>query len=97
MAFAFADVRDRTLKVMDSPDGRERVLIVQRSDGAFSYRRQWFSAKDNDHPDGPIPPVYAEEEWGPPGPCCGIFDSADTAEREAASRVPWLLMPGNPS
>jgi hypothetical protein len=60
---------------LESPDGTERVLIMQRPDGAFTYRRQWR---------------FEEGRWSSPGPDCGIYDSIDTAEREARQRIPWL-------
>ena len=81
------------IKTFESPDGRERVLISRRPDGAYTYRRQWQSAAlPNDHPDSPLAPTSEGLEgiWGPPGPDCGIYDSADTAETEAWRCVPWL-------
>jgi hypothetical protein len=68
--------------ILESPDGTERVLILKRPDGAFTYRRQWLSEKPR--------PVDGEEKWSQPGPDCGIYDAADTAETEARQRVPWL-------
>ncbi|HET7594454.1 MAG TPA: hypothetical protein VFK49_03315 [Stellaceae bacterium] len=68
---------ERVLKVIASPEGDHRVLIVQREDRAYSYRRQHLV----DGPEG--------KEWGAPGPYCGIYDSAETAEREAIARVDW--------
>jgi hypothetical protein len=82
-----------TVKTFESSDGRERVLISRRPDGTYTYRRLWLSAEQpNNDPDSAI--VDASEErdgtWGTPGPDCGIYDSADTAETEARQRVPWL-------
>jgi hypothetical protein len=82
-----------TVKTLESFDRRERVLIARRPDGNYTYRRQWLSAAlPNTDPDSPIIDVSQELEmtWGPPGPDCGIYDSADTAENEARQRVPWL-------
>jgi hypothetical protein len=82
-----------TVKTFESFDGRERVLISRRPEGNYTYRRQWLSAAlPNDDPDSPIVNAGQEREmpWGPPGPDCGIYDSADTAENEARQRVPWL-------
>jgi hypothetical protein len=83
-----------TVKTLESLDRRERVLISRRPDGTYTYQRQWLSAAlPNDDPDSPIV-IDASRElemaWGPPGPDCGIYDSADTAENEARQRVPWL-------
>jgi len=86
-------VTDVVLTTHESPDARERVLIVRRPDGLCSYLRQWRSLVMNDDPDSPIfdrggaPP---EGEWGLPGPYCGVYDTPETAEAEAMGRVPWL-------
>lgn len=82
-----------TVKTLESVDHRERVLISRRPDGTYTYQRQWPSASlPNDDPDSPI--ILAGEklegEWGPPGPDCGIYDTAETAENEARGLVPWL-------
>ena len=69
--------------ILESPDGAERVLILQRQDGAFTYRRQWRSETSQ-------PVSDDEENWSAPGPDCGIYDALDTAESEARQRVPWL-------
>jgi hypothetical protein len=45
----------------ESPDGSERVVVRQRADGAWTYRRQ----------------LRSDDEWGPQGPDCGIYDSAE--------------------
>jgi hypothetical protein len=82
-----------TVKTLESSDGRERVLISRRPDGTYTYQRQWRSAAlPNRDPDNPIVRANEEREgaWGPLGPDCGIYDSADTAETEARQRVPWL-------
>jgi hypothetical protein len=71
------------LKYLESPNGDERVLILQRSDRCYSYRRQWRSVASR-------ATSADEDEWQTPGPDCGIYDSADTAETEARQRVPWL-------
>jgi len=65
------------LRATTSPDRDHRVLIVQRGDGSYSYRRQWLV----DTPEG--------KRWGAPGPDAGIYDSVETAEREAVARVCW--------
>jgi hypothetical protein len=68
---------ERVLKAITSPDGEHRVLIVQREDRDYSYRRQWLV----EAPEG--------KEWGAPGPYCGVYDSVETAEREAIVRIAW--------
>ena len=83
---------DHLLTTFTSPDGKERVLIVQRPDTTYSYRRQWQSAPVNNDPDSPIfePDSGASDQWGLPGPYCGIYDSEHTAEQEAFGRISWL-------
>ena len=56
------------------PDRMHRVIIVQREDGRFTYRRQ----------------DKVEGEWEPATIDAGIYDSADSAETEARLREPWL-------
>ena len=34
---------DRVLAILTSKASTERVLVVQRADGAYSFRRQWLS------------------------------------------------------
>ena len=87
-----------TVKTLESSDGSELVLISLRRDGTYTYRRQWLSAvRPNSDPDSPIIDASEEREvaWGMPGPDCGIYDSADTAETEARQRVPWLRQQSN--
>jgi hypothetical protein len=61
----------RTLKMLAGKDASKRVLIVQRVDGAFTYRHE----------------VLVADGEASVGPDCGIYDSAETAEAEARSRV----------
>jgi hypothetical protein len=68
------------LRILESPDNQERVVIVRRLDGTFTYRRQWRSEFSDD----------ADGGWGPLGPDCGIYDSEETAEIEAQQRIEWL-------
>jgi hypothetical protein len=83
---------DTILKTLTSPDGRERVLIVRRTDGAFAYRMQFREdLRFKNWGDHPWPDGFDREfGWNPPGPCCGIYDSAETAGWEALCRVEWV-------
>ncbi|WP_447757904.1 hypothetical protein [Sphingopyxis fribergensis] len=54
--------------------GSERIVILQRDDGNFTYCLQ----------------LWEVDDWGQMGPDCGIYDSALTAETEAMIRVSWL-------
>ena len=53
---------------------KSRVLIVRRADGVFTYRKQWSEGSS----------------WGTAGPDIGVYDTAETAEKEARSSVWWL-------
>ena len=81
------------VRTFESSDARERVVISRRPDGTYTYRRQWLSVARPTDPDSPIINTNNDpkEAWGPLGPDCGIYDSADTAESEARHRVPWLM------
>jgi hypothetical protein len=83
---------DHILSTSTSPDGQTRVLIVRRSDGAFSYRIQGReNPRYKNWGDSPWPDGFEREAgWNPPGPCCGIYDTAETAAWEALCRVEWL-------
>jgi hypothetical protein len=70
--------------ILEQADGKERLLIVRRLDGAFTYRRQWRNLQ------ALCSEEASDNAWGPAGPDCGIYDSAETAETEARQRVPWL-------
>lgn len=64
------------------PDERERVLVIRRSDGLFTYRTQGTDRQG---------------QWGSPGLPCGLYDSPETAADEARSRIWWLrAMTDNP-
>lgn len=54
--------------------GSERIVVLQRDDGNFTYCLQSWNVDD----------------WGMVGPDCGIYDSALTAETEAMLQVSWL-------
>ena len=57
--------------------GNNRVHILRRSDGAYTYRHQ-FREKG---------------EWGALGPVAGFYDSLETAEAEIRARVWWMREP----
>lgn len=67
-------MREETIKEIPDASGHRRVLIVRRSDGRFTYRRQ----------------EKGDDGWGPPTIDAGVYDSVDTAEMEARQRVLWL-------
>ncbi len=63
-------MNDRIVELIDRADGRERVLIVQRGYGRYSFRRQWRA--DDDYKGTGVlvwDDGYPEEpRWWPPGP-----------------------------
>jgi len=65
-------MQDAIVRVIEGPNAR--VQIVQRGDGAFTYRTS----------------ALVSGGWAASGPDLGVYDSADTAEAEARSRVWWL-------
>ncbi|HSF13104.1 MAG TPA: hypothetical protein VLA50_09050, partial [Erythrobacter sp.] len=62
------------VRQLTKADGTEQIVICRRKDGTYTYQRRW---KDG-------------AQWGPPGPECGVYDSAMTAETEAMQWVAWL-------
>jgi len=68
---------ERIEKILERPNGSERVVIVRRADGNFTYRKQWMKVSDG------------EMIWSP-GLDVGIYDSPDTAEQEARLQTEWL-------
>jgi hypothetical protein len=90
---------DRVTQVITKPDGKERVMIVQRPDGCYSFRRQWLVGQRTNHPDSPIfkPGSIPVGEWGPPGPYVGIYDTEETAKWEALGKIDWLSATLNPN
>jgi hypothetical protein len=68
------------IKTIVSANGQRRVEIFERDDGQFSFVEEKLYAL----PDG-------SAVWGPFGSRLSICDSAVTAEREARSRIAWLV------
>ncbi len=83
---------DHVIRTFTGPDKQKRVLIVRRSDGSFSYRLQEReNPKYKTWGDHPWPYGFEREVgWNLPGPCCGIYDSAEIAVWEALCWVEWL-------
>jgi hypothetical protein len=63
-------------KVIENQAGTERVVIRKRLDGRYTYHREFRDGVNGG--------------WSIPGPDCGIYESALTAEAEARQRVAWL-------
>ncbi|GLK78856.1 hypothetical protein [Methylopila turkensis] len=64
----------REVKTFENDAGDQRVVILERADGAYTFCRQWLE----------------NGVWGDLGPAVGIYDSVWTAECEARDRTPWL-------
>jgi hypothetical protein len=70
---------ERVLKAIYHPNGNRRLVIVQRSRGHYGYEEETFS---ND----PTEMCWLRRTQKP----FHIYDSADTAEREACGAIGWL-------
>ena len=72
----------QVLKTFFCHDGSERVQIVRRDDGLFSFDHYHCArAWDKSLYWAPVAP------WGSSLPLC---NSAETAEREARGRIAWM-------
>ena len=76
---------EHILKTLSHPDGLRRVLIVRRADGLYGYEIEEFWREEVEFRREPI------EYWLPLRQVpIAIFDSAETAEREARNDIAWL-------
>lgn len=66
---------EKVVGTFSRPDNIERILVVERGGGLFTYKKQ---AADRNG------------TWDSPGPPCGVYDSPETAIAEAQMRVWWL-------
>jgi hypothetical protein len=80
MEYAHAKI----VKVLDNDDGKERVNILERSDGLFEFRSYVEQTEDGPYASGPY--------WSP-RLHSGLYLSAEEAERDARPQVPWLQSP----
>jgi hypothetical protein len=69
--------KERRIKTIERPDGKARLFILARDDGLFR-----FVAESEQEEDGDI--FWAPSDWS------GLYDSAERAEQEARSMIPWL-------
>jgi hypothetical protein len=79
---------DKTLKILTHPDGKRRVLIVQRENGQYGFEEHHLVRVY----DKILYPDRSEMMWAPPlneSSFC-ICDSPEAAEREARDRIGWL-------
>lgn len=76
------------VKVLRHPTGNQRVLIVERPDGRFSY---WEQERVPVYPADMAGRLRDDSTvWTPRGRSAVICDTAETAEREARGVVTWL-------
>ena len=68
-----------TLRTISHADGRRRVHIIDRGDGTYGYREEYFSGDPDER-------CWVSLRQFPLTVC----DSAERAEREARAGVPWL-------
>ena len=68
-----------TVKVLDGPDGRYRVVIFRRADGLYGFGEQYLAKSD-----------YAPSRWVMLLAEKTLCDTAEAAEREARAAFPWL-------
>jgi hypothetical protein len=66
---------EKIVGAFSRPDGLERIIVVEREDGLFTYKKQFADR-------------YGV--LGQPGPEAGVYDSPETAIAEAQQRVWWL-------
>jgi hypothetical protein len=70
-------IRAHSIKTLMRADGKARVFILSRDDGLYMFEAESERAEDG----------YT---YWVPTHHSGLFDSAETAEREAVGRVSWL-------
>jgi hypothetical protein len=69
---------EEVVQTLYSPDRKRRVHIVRRGNGTFSHEEEYFSTDE------------FEMCWIPLSGHLSVFDSVDTALREARGRLNWL-------
>lgn len=67
-----------------SPDNRMRVTIRRRPDGCFECSLDKFYVDD-------LPEYDHRMEYWATSHVWGIYDTASTAKREAATEFPWVI------
>ena len=69
-----------TIRILRHPDGKRRVLIVDRGGGRYGYEEEYFS-------DEPLEMAWLSLPQRP----LTICDSPELPEREARGAVAWLV------
>ena len=65
----------RIVRTIVSSEGSRKIEIYERADGTFGFEHLKWGAP--------------EKAWFPVGSTASRYPNADTAEREARSRVEW--------
>jgi hypothetical protein len=73
-----------TVRTFYSPDGKRRVIIRKRDDGAFTWVEEFEDTEDMTEYGLGVSVFWSPTEWR------GIFGIADDAEREARAVIAWM-------
>ena len=65
-----------------SDDGKRRVEVFDHQDGFFSF--------EESHETTDIVPEYGSDTYWMTSHISGLYESAEAAERDARTTVPWL-------
>ena len=79
----------KVVKTIHDTSGRREVRIVRDEDGSFGFEEWKFTAYPEDG-------EWASEFWEPVSQGRTFADFPETAEREARSRVDWLISQREP-
>lgn len=78
---------ERVLRELRHPDGKRRVLIIQRENGFFGYEEETLEYVY----DGEMRMLCRDMYWVRPSQNpFSICDTPEAAEREARGRILWL-------
>ncbi|MBN9086072.1 MAG: hypothetical protein J0J01_04110 [Reyranella sp.] len=76
-------MQSKTIKSLESSDGKRRAVIVERPDGTFQMIEEYWRRNEFD---GRL--IY--EGWLPLSRHASFFETVEIAEREASARFHWL-------
>jgi len=87
---------DHIVKIIPSPKGKERIVILRRPDGTYTHYRQ---CRWNNHKAYSTAMFYGrpDDGWARPGPHCGIYVSPILAEQDALRDLSWPADAGLPA
>lgn len=76
MSESHKDMGAMEVKILDVPGCDFQIIIYRTESGYFSYSKRWID-------------IYTGS-YGALGPACGLYDTAEHAEREARLRTKGL-------